>query len=63
MWFANILPILFNRLVRMRGAIPILGVLFLVETELIALGPLASVLLVLCDLWKENWGGEKRHLK
>lgn len=30
----------------MRGAIPILGVLFLVETELIALGPLASILLI-----------------
>ena len=47
----------------MRGAIPILSVFFLVETELVALGPLAPVLLVLYDLWKENWGQKKRHLK
>jgi len=55
-WFANILPILFNRLVRMRGAMPILGVFFLVEPKLITLGPLASVFFILCDLWKENRG-------
>lgn len=58
MWFANILPILFNRLVRKDAwrDIPILGVFFLVEPKLITLGPLASVFFILCGLWKENRG-------
>ena len=28
------------------------------EPKLITLGPLASVFFILCDLWKENGGGE-----